>query len=146
MKHEAEGEVIHLVDRMVSNVKAGRFERSLSGLTAAGASSRRRRSTSSMTKPASATNGCGSPSRLARWRSRRHSGHLQPQMAKTALADRKRGDRRQRRAGNLPPRPGHRPEARRVVQLRYNLEMGPPLLAPLLVTLVGGMGAARRRC
>ncbi len=24
--------------------------------------------------------------------------------------------------------------------LRYNLEMGPPLLAPLLVTLVGGMG------
>jgi hypothetical protein len=24
--------------------------------------------------------------------------------------------------------------------LRYNLEMGPPLIAPLLVTLVGGMG------
>jgi hypothetical protein len=24
--------------------------------------------------------------------------------------------------------------------LRYNLEMGPPLLAPLLVTMVGGMG------
>ena len=24
--------------------------------------------------------------------------------------------------------------------LRYNMEMGPPLLAPLLVTLVGGMG------
>jgi len=23
---------------------------------------------------------------------------------------------------------------------RYNMEMGPPLLAPLLVTLVGGMG------
>ena len=23
---------------------------------------------------------------------------------------------------------------------RYNLEMGPPLLAPLLVTMVGGMG------
>ena len=23
---------------------------------------------------------------------------------------------------------------------RYNVEMGPPLLAPLLVTLVGGMG------
>lgn len=37
MKREAEGEVIHLVDRMVSNVKTGRFERSLSGLTAAGA-------------------------------------------------------------------------------------------------------------
>jgi hypothetical protein len=23
---------------------------------------------------------------------------------------------------------------------RYNMEMGPPLLAPLLVTVVGGMG------
>ena len=23
---------------------------------------------------------------------------------------------------------------------RYNMEMGPPLMAPLLVTLVGGMG------
>ena len=23
---------------------------------------------------------------------------------------------------------------------RYNMEMGPPLLAPLLVTMVGGMG------
>jgi hypothetical protein len=25
-------------------------------------------------------------------------------------------------------------------EFRYNMEMGPPLLAPLLVTLVGGMG------
>ena len=31
-------------------------------------------------------------------------------------------------------------EARGWANARYNLEMGPPLLAPLLVTMVGGMG------
>ena len=35
---------------------------------------------------------------------------------------------------------GHRPEAGRLANARYNMEMGPPLLAPLLVTMVGGMG------
>ena len=34
----------------------------------------------------------------------------------------------------------HRPEAGRLANARYNMEMDPPLLAPLLVTMVGGMG------
>ena len=55
-------------------------------------------------------------------------------------ADRLGGDRRQRPAGHLPARPRHRAEAGRLANARYNLEMGPPLLAPLLVTMVGGMG------
>ena len=43
------------IDRMIRNVETGRFERSLSALTAAEHWSPRPRSTSSMTAPASAT-------------------------------------------------------------------------------------------
>ena len=61
-------------------------------------------------------------------------------MAKTALPVASAPIVRQRPAGLLPARPRHRPEAGGLANARYNMEMGPPLLAPLLVTMVGGMG------
>jgi len=72
------------IDRMVRNIETGRFERSLSALTAA-----------------IVING----------------------LQGTYL-----------HARGIAQKPGGWSNA------RYNLEMGPPLLAPLMVTIVGGMG------
>jgi hypothetical protein len=131
----------HGIDRMVRNVQQGRFERSLSALTAAGALVTAAEiffehdSASFGNKmmwlpvalgPVGAVAGVG--------------GFFSQRMAKTALpiasaaivANGVQGV--YLHARGISQKPGGWSNA------RYNLEMGPPLLAPLLVTMVGGMG------
>jgi hypothetical protein len=131
----------HGIDRMVRNVRTGHFERSLSALTAAGALVTAAEiffehdSASFGNKmmwlpvalgPAGAVAGV--------------AGAISRPMAKTALpitsaailANGLQGT--YLHARGIAQKPGGWKNA------RYNMEMGPPLLAPLLVTMVGGMG------
>ena len=131
----------HVLDHMVRNVRQGRFERSLSGITAVGAlvtgaeiwlehdrasfGNRMMWLPLALT-PAAAAAGIG--------------GVFNKRLAKTALplasaavvANGLQGTYLHVRG--IAQRPGGWRFA------RYNAEMGPPLFAPLLVCLVGGMG------
>ena len=131
----------HLLDHLVRNVRQGRFERSLSGITAVGAlvtgaeiwlehdrasfANRMMWLPIALT-PAAAAAGIG--------------GVFSKRLAKTALpiasaavvANGLQGAYLHVRG--IAQRPGGWRFA------RYNAEMGPPLFAPLLVCLVGGMG------
>jgi hypothetical protein len=114
----------HGIDRIVHNIETGHFERGLSALTAAGALVTAAEiffehdsasfGNKMMWLPI-ALGPIGAAAGVAGFFSRR--------MAKTAL-----------------------PVASAAIVVngwantRYNMEMGPPLLAPLLVTVVGGMG------
>ena len=60
--------------------------------------------------------------------------------AKTVLPLASRGDRRQRAAGHLPALRAASRRGRAAGTAAYNIEMGPPVFAPLLAALVGGMG------
>ncbi|OOP64872.1 hypothetical protein BMF89_01680 [Arthrobacter sp. SRS-W-1-2016] len=141
MKHEAEGEVSHLIDRMVSNVKTGRFERSLSGLTAAGAlvtaaeiyfeHDKASFGTKWMWVPV-ALGPVGAAAGVAGVFSRRMAKTALPIASAAIVANGLQGT--YLHARGIAQKPGG------FANLRYNLEMGPPLLAPLLVTFVGGMG------
>ena len=133
--------VMHGIDRMVRNIETGRFERSLSALTAAGALVA---AAEIYFEHDSASFGnkmmwlpvimgpIGAAAGVA--------GFFSPRMAKTALpmasaaivANGLQGT--YLHARGIAQKPGGWHNA------RYNMEMGPPLLAPLLVTLVGGMG------
>ena len=131
-----------LAVKEIADVRHGRFERMLSGLTAIG-------------------RGGDDGRDLLRAR----QGELRPTL--DVGADRRRADRRCGAASPAGPATGWRrpccpwhrrsssPTASRArcctrrasatspggwKEFRYNMEMGPPLLAPLLVTLVGGMG------
>jgi hypothetical protein len=131
----------HLLDHLVRNVRQGRFERSLSGITAVGAlvtgaeiwlehdrasfANRMMWLPIALTPPAAAA-GIG--------------GVFSKRLAKTALpiasaavvANGLQGTYLHVRG--IAQRPGGWRFA------RYNAEMGPPVFAPLLVSLVGGMG------
>ncbi|HJP66511.1 MAG TPA: hypothetical protein VKA30_09445 [Actinomycetota bacterium] len=131
----------HVLDHLVRNVRQGRFERSLSGITAVGAlvtgaeiwlehdrasfGNRIMWLPLALT-PAAAAAGVG--------------GVFSKRVAKTALplasaaivANGLQGTYLHIRG--IAQRPGGWRFA------RYNVEMGPPLFAPLLVCLVGGMG------
>jgi hypothetical protein len=131
----------HVLDRLVRNVRQGRFERSLSGITAVGAvvtaaeiwlehdrasfGNRMMWWPLALT-PAAAVAGVG--------------GVFSKRLAKTALplasaavvANGLQGTYLHVRG--IAQRPGGWRFA------RYNAEMGPPLFAPLLVCMVGGMG------
>ncbi len=131
----------HLLDHLVRNVRQGRFERSLSGITAVGALvtgaeiwlEHDRASFANRVMwlpialtPTAAAAGIG--------------GVFSKRLAKTALpiasaavvANGLQGTYLHVRG--IAQRPGGWRFA------RYNAEMGPPLFAPLLVCLVGGMG------
>jgi len=131
----------HILDHLVRNVRQGRFERSLSGITAVGALvtgaeiwlehdrasfANRMMWLPLVLTPAAATAGIG--------------GVFSKRLAKTALpiasaavvANGLQGTYLHIRG--IAQRPGGWRFA------RYNAEMGPPLFAPLLVCLVGGMG------
>src|SRR3984893_9376718 len=131
----------HGIDRMIRNVETGRFARSLSALPAAGALVA---AAEIYFEHDSASFGnkmmwlpvtlgpVGAAAGVAGFFSRR--------MAKTALqiasaaivANGVQG--LYLHARGIAQKPGGWRNA------RYNMEMGPPLLAPLLVTIVGGMG------
>ena len=137
----AVGESARGIDRLVRNVETGRFERSLSALTAAGALVTAAEiyfehdSASFGNKmmwlpvvlgPVGAVAGASPGSQAAGW-PRRHC-----RSSAAIVANGLQGLYLHGRG--IAQKPGGWSNA------RYNMEMGPPLLAPLLVTMVGGMG------
>ncbi|MFN2607906.1 MAG: hypothetical protein ABR511_08410 [Acidimicrobiales bacterium] len=131
----------HLLDRLLADVRTGRFERSLSGITAAGAlvtgaeiwmeHDRASFGNAMMwlpiaITPAAAAAGVG--------------GVFSRRLAKTALPVASAAVVLNGLQGTYLHVRGiaQRPGGWRFA--RYNMEMGPPLFAPLLVCMVGGMG------
>src|ERR1700761_4697305 len=132
---------VHGIDRMVRNVRTGRFERSLSALTAAGAlvaaaeiyfeHDRASFGNRMMWLPV-ALGPVGAAAGVAGFFSRRMAKTALPLASAAIVANGIQGT--YLHARGIGQKPGGWRTA------RYNLEMGPPLLAPLLVTMVGGMG------
>jgi hypothetical protein len=134
-------EVARGVDRLVRNVETGRFERSLSALTAIGAVVTAgeiyfEHDKASFGNPwmwAPVVLGpVGAVAGVAGVFSKTAAKTLLPVAAATIVANGLQGTWLHARGVGQKPGGWH--------NLRYNIEMGPPLLAPLLVTLVGGMG------
>jgi len=130
-----------LAVREVVDVRHGRFERMLSGLTAVGAVvttleiffehdkasfGRRWMWAPIVVGPLGAAAG------VAGWASHRMAKTVLPVASAVIVANGLQGTLLH--AQGIGNKPGGWKE------FRYNMEMGPPLLAPLLVTLVGGMG------
>lgn len=140
-RRSAPRQAIHGIDRMVRNIETGRFERSLSGLTAIGSVVTAgeiyfEHDKASFGEPwmwAPIVLGpVGAAAGVAGVFSKRLAKTALPLAAATIVANGVQGVWLHARGI------GQKPGGWR--NLRYNLEMGPPLLAPLLVTLVGGMG------
>jgi hypothetical protein len=129
------------IDRMVRNVETGHFERGLSALTAAGALVT---AAEIFFEHDSASFGnkmmwvpvvlgpVGAVAGVAGFCSRRMAKTALPLASAAIVANGVQGF--YLHARGISQKPGGWANA------RYNLEMGPPLLAPLLVTMVGGMG------
>ncbi len=131
----------HVLDRMVRNVRHGRFERTLSLLTAAG-------SLVTAAEIYLEHDRAGFGNRVMWWpvllgpvgAAAGVAGFASERMAKTALplasaaiaANGLQGTYLHVRG--IAQKPGGWSMA------RYNVELGPPLFAPLLVTMVGGTG------
>ncbi len=132
---------VHGIDRLVRNVRTGRFERSLSALTAAGALVTAAEiyfehdsasfGNKMMWLPV-ALGPVGAAAGLAGFCSRRMAKTVLPVASAMIVANGVQGT--YLHARGIAQKPGGWANA------RYNMEMGPPLLAPLLVTMVGGMG------
>jgi len=130
-----------LVGRAVRDVRTGRFERSLSALTAAGALIT---SAEIYFEHDKASFGnrlmwlpvllgpVGAAAGIAGFASERMAHTVLPVTSAAIVANGLQGT--YLHARGIAQKPGGWRNA------RYNLEMGPPLLAPLLVTMVGGMG------
>ena len=129
------------IDRLLRNVEHGRFERTLSGLTAAGAlvtaaeiwmeHDRASFGNRMMWLPV-ALGPLGAAAGVAGVFSRRAAKTALPLASAAIIANGLQGTYLHIRG--IAQRPGGWRLA------RYNAEMGPPLFAPLLVTMVGGMG------
>lgn len=129
------------VDRLVANVETGRFERMLSGLTAVGClvtaaeiyieHERASFGNPWMWAPV-ALGPVGAVAGIGGVLDRRLAKTLLPIASAAIVANGLQGT--YLHARGVAQKPGGWSNA------RYNIEMGPPLLAPLLVTLVGGMG------
>ncbi len=138
-RHQAPGPAV--LDRMVANIETGRFERSLSALMAAGALVT---SAEIFFEHDSASFGnkmmwlpvalgpVGAAAGIGGFCSRRLAKTALPLASAAIVANGVQGV--YLHARGIAQKPGGWSNA------RYNLEMGPPLLAPLLVTMVGGMG------
>src|ERR1700757_1006525 len=137
----ASGRAHHGIDRMIQNVETGRFERSLSALTAAGGLVT---AAEIFFEHDSASFGnkimwipvalgpVGAVAGVAGFFSQRMAKTSLPITSAAIVANGLQGV--YLHARGISQKPGGWRNA------RYNLEMGPPLLAPLLVTMVGGMG------
>jgi hypothetical protein len=131
----------HRIDRIVRNVETGRFERSLSALTAVGALVTAAEiyfehdsasfGNKMMWLPV-ALGPVGAAAGVAGFFSRRMAKTALPVASAAILANGLQGTYLHVRG--VAQKPGGWKNA------RYNIEMGPPVLAPLLVTIVGGMG------
>ncbi len=134
-------EGVHGIDRMVRNVETGRFERSLAALTAVG-------SLVTAAEIYFEHDSASFGNKVMWWpvvlgpvgAAAGVAGFLDKRMAKTALplasavivANGLQGTYLHGRG--IAQKPGG------WSNFTYNMETGPPLLAPLLVTMVGGMG------
>ena len=140
-RHGAASAPAHGIDRMVRNVQTGHFERSLSALTAAGALVTAAEiffehdsasfGNKMMWIPV-ALGPVGAAAGVAGFCSRRLAKTALPVASAAIVANGLQGT--YLHARGIAQKPGGWANA------RYNLEMGPPLLAPLLVTMGGGMG------
>jgi hypothetical protein len=129
------------IDRIVRNIQTGRFERGLSALTAAGAVVTAAEiffehdsasfGNKMMWLPV-ALGPVGAAAGIAGLFSRRMAKTALPAASALIVANGVQGT--YLHARGIAQKPGGWRNA------RYNLEMGPPVLAPLLVTMVGGMG------
>jgi hypothetical protein len=131
----------HGIDHLVRNIRTGHFERSLSALTAAGAAVTAAEiffehdsasfGNKMMWLPV-ALGPLGAAAGVAGFFSRRAAKTMLPVASAAIVANGLQGT--YLHARGIAQKPGGWANA------RYNMEMGPPLLAPLLVTMVGGMG------
>ena len=138
---EAANEAAYGIDRMIQNVRTGRFERSLAALTAGGAIAtsaeiffehdRASFGNNWMWAPV-ALGPFGAVAGIAAVSSRKAAKTLLPVASAAIVINGVQGLWLHARGIK------HKPGGWR--NFRYNMEMGPPLMAPLLVTLVGGMG------
>jgi hypothetical protein len=129
------------IDRLVRNVETGRFERSLAALTAAGAlittaeiffeHDRASFGNKMMWAPV-ALGPIGAAAGIAGFFSRRMAKTALPVASAIIVINGLQGTFLHARG--IAQKPGGWSNA------RYNMEMVPPVLAPLLVTMVGGMG------
>jgi hypothetical protein len=132
---------VHGVDRMVRNVRTGRFERSLSALTAAGALVTSAEiyfehdsasfGNTMMWLPV-ALGPVGAAAGVAGFCSKRLAKTVLPIASAVIVGNGLQGT--YLHARGIAQKPGG------WSNFRYNMETGPPLFAPLLVTMVGGMG------
>jgi hypothetical protein len=132
---------LHGIDHLVRNVRHGRFERAMSGLTAAGAlvtgveiwleHDRASFANTMMWLPVSLTP-VMTVAGAAGVFSRQAAKTFLPVVSLAVLANSLQGQYLHMRG--ISQRPGGWKLA------RYNAEMGPPTFAPLLFGLVGGMG------
>lgn len=139
-RHDSEP-VVQGVDRLVWNVEHGRFERALSGLTAAAAlvtgaeifleHDRASFGNRMMWWPV-ALSPVAMAAGVAGVTSKRMAKTFLPLASAAVVANGLQGTWLHLRG--IAQKPGG------LKMLRYNLEMGPPLFAPGLVTVVGGMG------
>lgn len=130
-----------VLDRAVTDVRTGRFERSLAGLAAGGALVT---AAEIFTEHDSASFGnkmmwwpivivpTMAPAGLAAVFSRRAAHTVLPIASALVVINGMQGTFLHWRG--ILQKPGGRDN------LRYNIEMGPPMFAPLLATMVGGMG------
>ncbi|MFB7668234.1 hypothetical protein ACFC1R_30665 [Kitasatospora sp. NPDC056138] len=131
----------YVLDRLVRNVRHGRFERSLSLLTAAGSAitcaeiylehDRAGFGNRMMWLPV-LLGPLGTAAGVAGYRSARMARTALPIASAAILANGLQGTYLHVRG--IAQKPGGWSMA------RYNIEMGPPLFAPLLMSMVGGMG------
>lgn len=129
------------IDRMVKNVRTGRFERSLAGLSGIGALVTAAEiyfehdsasfSNKWMWVPV-ALGPVGAVAGISGVFSHKLAKTVLPLVSGIIVANGVQGTYLHARGIHQKPG-GFR-------NFRYNMEMGPPLMAPLLVTMVGGMG------
>jgi hypothetical protein len=134
-------EPLHTIDRIVRDIETGRFERSLSGLTAIGAVVTAAEIYFEHDKASFGNTWMWAPVVLGPVGGAAGiAGVASQRMAKTALPIASAAIVANGLQGTwLHARGiGQKPGGWR--NFRYNMEMGPPLLAPLLMTVVGGMG------
>ena len=132
---------VHGIDRVIRNVQTGRFERSLSALTAAGALVTAAEIFLEHDKASFGNKWMWAPVALGPLGAAAGvAGVFSRRMAKTALPLASAAIVANGLQGTWLHLQGIRQKPGGLSNLRYNLEMGPPLFAPLLVTLVGGMG------
>ena len=140
-RRRSAGLSMHGIDHMVRNIQTGHFERSLSALTAVGAlvtageiffeHDSASFGNKMMWVPV-ALGPVGAVAGVAGVCSRRMAKTALPVASAAIVANGLQGV--YLHARGISQKPGGWSNA------RYNMEMGPPLLAPLLVTVVGGMG------